>query len=352
MFPVETVLYYLDEILFSGYKKVVIKEPFLILGQPRSGTTKFESILEGDEDFVCMKMWECRFPYLSYQYAVDLVCHVDGRYLNGSIEKFVRDYRLLDGFDEGVNAERPQMRRVRYDLSDEDDTIFLFHFLVHFQLMGAFPDPEVTSYLHHFDNLSALERRRMLHFHRRAVQKLMYRRGKGKRYFAKWVLSWCGVVQQAFDVYPDMKMLVMTRGADEQLRSWFKLQSLLCIDLTGHNMFEDNPEVLKELKVINAEFYRNEVNFLSGLDQSRRLIFNSADFYKDIQNNTRNVYRFLGKEIAPGSKFEKFLMEQTQQQLNHKATTTDDRYITDEEIKRDFIDLPAVLAKLDQKKTE
>jgi len=318
------------------------------VGQPRSGTTKLESILEADEDMLCLKMYEIRFPYLTLQYLFDLVGYIDSHYLTGAIDKFMRDYKLYNCFIE-YDPERAQMRRIRYDLADEDDVTFLLNFFIHFQLVGAFPDPKLTHYLHHFDELSKLDKIRMLKFHRRAVQKVLYRRGATKRYFGKWVLSWCGVTQEAFEVYPDLKLLVMTRDPQDQLRSWFKLQSLLSKDMAGVNCLERSKDVLEELKKINIQFYQNEIDLLTTLDPSSRLIFNFQDYYRDIQGNTRILYDFLGKKIVAGSKFEKFLAEQTQQQLTHKVTTTDDTYITSQEIKARFPDLPTILAKLDDR---
>lgn len=348
IFPFETLFYYLDEVFFPGYRKVQIKDPFLIVGQPRSGTTKLESILEADEDLICLKMREIRWPYLTMQYLFDLVGYLDSHYLMGALDKAMRDWKLLNVFDES-DPERHTMRRIRYDLADEDDVIFLVHFFIHFQLLGPFPDPKMTHFIHHFDELSKVDRTRMLNFHKRAVQKVLYRRGPNKRYFAKWVLSWCGVTQEAFEVYPDLKLIVMTRDPQDQLRSWFKLQSLLSKDLSGVNVLERSKDVLAELKKINGEFYQNEINLLGSLDPSRRLIFNFQDYYRDIQNNTRLVYDFLGKDIVPGSKFEKFLAEQTQQQLTHKVTSTDDAFFTTQEIKQNFPDLPAVLSKMDDR---
>ena len=70
--PLETCLWYLDEILFVSYQQTKVTEPLFLLGQPRSGTTKFQDTLAADEEEFCsMLLWEMRFPYLSVQYAVD-----------------------------------------------------------------------------------------------------------------------------------------------------------------------------------------------------------------------------------------------------------------------------------------
>jgi len=342
IYPFETLLYCLDEILFFRYHETKIVDPFIIVGQPRSGTTKFETILEGDEDLICLKFYEARFPYLTFQYAVDAICFLDSHFLGNAIERIFKEYQFHHVYPE-TDGERATMRRLRYDQSDEDDLIFLFHFAYHFVFCAAFADPEIIYHMQHFDFMSKLEKRRLMEFHKKAVQKVLYRRGQGKRYFAKWVVPWCGPIQEAFEVYPDLKLLVMVRKPEEQLRSWFKLQGLLAKDLTGYNFISISKECLAAVKRVNADFYKKEIEFLNVLDPKKFKLLQFSQFYKDIQKSTRECYQFLDKEIRPNSEFEKFLKEQTQQQQSHKATATDDQYFTEVEIKQNFPDLTVVL---------
>jgi len=64
-----------------------------------------------------------------------------------------------------------------------------------FRSPGFLPDPEFASLFHHFEKLPDHERRRIMLFHRKCVQKVLYRRGRGRRYFAKWVAGWNGQVE-------------------------------------------------------------------------------------------------------------------------------------------------------------
>jgi len=296
-----------------------------------------------------MKLYEARWPYLSFQYGIDLICYVDQKFLGGAIERFVRDYDLLNALDES-DPERHKMRRLRYDLADEDDLIFLFHFFIHFQLVGPFPDPDVIEYLHHFEYQSTYERKRMMEFHKKAVQKLLYRRGTNKTYFAKWVAAWDGELDEALNIYKDAKLVVFVRNPADQIKSWIKLQGLLSRDITG-TVSVDNPAVLAQIKKENRIWYENEVKLLKSYDASKIKLVKFDDYYGDIQGNTRDLYKFLGRDIKEGSKFDLFLKQQTQQQLGHRATVTDSKYIGEEEIKT-FPNLPVVLFSEKAKKTE
>ena len=66
-----------------------------------------------------MLLYEMRYPYLTIQYTVDFFSSLDKRFLNGRGYQFMQDNDLLTCLQE--TGERKDMRRLRYDLPDEDD---------------------------------------------------------------------------------------------------------------------------------------------------------------------------------------------------------------------------------------
>ena len=56
---------FLDKIFFPQYRKVQVKNPVFIIGNPRSGTSFLHSLLTQTEDFVSFKTWEIFFPALT-----------------------------------------------------------------------------------------------------------------------------------------------------------------------------------------------------------------------------------------------------------------------------------------------
>ena len=174
-YPVETVLWYLDDIVFPEYQSTAIKEPLFLLGQPRSGTTMFETLLSEDDERHCsMLLYEMRYPYLTIQYTVDFLSSLDKRFFEGRGYEFLRDRGMLSCLQE--TGERKDMRRLRFDLPDEDDLVFFFHTFCHFLLAGFYPREEMVKLNHRFCDLPYTTRMRYMQFHRKTIQKVMFRR--------------------------------------------------------------------------------------------------------------------------------------------------------------------------------
>jgi len=54
--------FFLDNILFPGFRWQAVRQPVFIIGVPRSGTTFLHRLLERDEDhFTSLKTWEILF---------------------------------------------------------------------------------------------------------------------------------------------------------------------------------------------------------------------------------------------------------------------------------------------------
>lgn len=345
LWPLETFFWHLDDIIFPGYKNVKIERPLFLIGQPRSGTTKMESLLSMDSDLISLKMYEIRFPYLTYQYLFDFCYWVDKNLLFGFGLWVVEKLKLLYVFEHaGPLAE---MRRLRYDLCDEDDLIFLFHFMNHFQLCGAFPEEEILQRFHQFDKLPENLRQRMMVFHRKCVQKVLYRRGgPNGRYFAKWVAGWNGELDSMFYVYPDAEFVCIVRDPQEQLPSWMKLQGLLSNALTGVNMMK-NENVREIIKKENIRWFHNEIRFVKEKSTDNFYMIPFETLYQDIPGCIRNIYKKFDHEIEHGGEFDRILKDEQGKQSSHKKTQIyqDETFITAEEIKTKYPDLVAELEK-------
>lgn len=339
-YPVETVLWYLDDLLFPEYQATEIKEPLFLLGQPRSGTTMFESLLSEDVDRHCsMLLYEMRYPYLTIQYAVDLISNLDKRILGGKGYRFLADNGFLSCLPE--KGERKEMRRLRWDLPDEDDLVFFFHTFCHFLFLAFYPCEEMVRYHHRFSDLPQNSRMRYMHLHRKAIQKVMYRRGRGKRYLAKWVAGWNGQLDMAKEVYPDAKYVVIVREPKESLRSWLKLQGLLAHQFSGNNIMKNHPNVREETIKENIRWFHREIEFCRSTSREDLLVLRYTDIVKDIPQQVKLLYHFLDQCIEKESQFHSILLNQKRKQIRHKRTQIcpGDELISTERIEADFPDL-------------
>ena len=339
-YPLETILWYLDDFLFPDYRTTEIKEPLFLLGQPRSGTTMFESLLSEDSDRHCsMYLYEMRYPYLTIQYLVDFVSYLDKEFWSQRGYHFLLNWGFLSCLQE--TGERKNMRRLRYDLPDEDDLVFFFHTFCHFLLAGFFPHENVVRFNHRFSELPHATRMRYMNLHRKTIQKVMYRRGYGKRYLAKWVAGWNGQLDEAKIVYPDAKYVVIVRDPKESLRSWMKLQGLLAYQFTGNNVLHNHPEIRETIIQENVLWFHKEIEFCRNTSRENLLVLRYTDIVSDIPQQVKCLYQFLGQYIEIGSKFHNVLLSSKRKQQRHKKTriNPEDELITEERIESDFPNL-------------
>jgi len=340
LYPIETILWYMDDFLFPEYQNTEIKEPLFLLGQPRSGTTMFETLLSKDEERHCsMLLYEMRYPYLTIQYAVDFANKLDQKFFGGKGYEFILKIGLLSILDE--TGERKDMRRLRYDLPDEDDLVFFCHTFCHFLWVGFFPHTDMVKYNHGFSNLPEATRLRYMELHRKAIQKVLYRRGNGRRYLAKWVAGWNGQLDEAKLVYPDAKYVVIVREPKESLRSWMKLQGLLAYQLTGNNIMRNHPELREMIIQENIQWFLKEVEFCCNTSRKNLLVLRYTDIVQDIPEQVKFLYAFLDQYIEKGSKFYNILLNQKREQHRHKKTriNLEDELISEGRIESDFPNL-------------
>lgn len=340
--PVEAFLWYLDELLFPSYKKTKIQDPVFVVGQPRSGTTKFLDVLcEDAESYCCLKLYEIRYPFLTVQYTIDFLARFDNRFLGG------KALALLDWAGcFGVlkrKGERGTMRRTGYNLPDEDDLIFLYHCLCHELMVALCPDPTMIRHLCKLAKQPKDTRDQFMNFHRRAVQKVLYRRGgNGRRYLAKWAASWNGHLSETRDFYPGGKYIVIVRDPLEQLPSWMKLQGLLSRDMTANNFMTTCPAVRRAVvEMMCKPGYQSEIEFCKTTPRERLCILRFSDFVADIPQTIKRARKFLDQDqeiIVDGSMFDQRLKAHSKEQASHKTTTirSNEVFISQKQIEEEF----------------
>eukprot|EP01100_Stratorugosa_tubuloviscum_P013801 TRINITY_DN709_c2_g1_i1.p1 TRINITY_DN709_c2_g1~~TRINITY_DN709_c2_g1_i1.p1 ORF type:complete len:423 (-),score=122.25 TRINITY_DN709_c2_g1_i1:84-1352(-) len=335
LWPIETILWYIDEILFFNYKKQKIIEPVFLIGQPRSGTTKLQSLVnEDDENFVSLLMYEMRYPYLTIQYSIDFFNYIDKVLFKYNLSKLLDKIRFFSLYD--PKNERQKMRRLEMNLPDEDDIIFFYHRGFHFLMAAMMPNKYWYKYFHRLYELDDQIQYSLIQFHKRCVQKVLYRRGLNRTYLVKWVAGWNGQINLAKEIYPDAKFICIVRDKNESLPSWIRLFKLLSTDVMGRDSMSENPKLLKTFKKENLIWFHRQIQFCKSLQKTQLLTIKFSQFFQNIPNGIEKIYTFLNKNIS--QKYKNYLISQNQQQTLHQKTKTDYSDITPQEIQK-FPDL-------------
>jgi omega-hydroxy-beta-dihydromenaquinone-9 sulfotransferase len=219
--PVFTALWYLDELLYPGYRKLEVR-PVFILGQPRSGTTFLHRTLASDrENFTAARHIEWRYPFISVQKLIRC----------SSLARRLLQKNYWSNTPAGEVAAR--MHPNKLDDWEEDGIFFEERFLHHFFIFLRFPWANLLDYLDDFTRLPEKVRRDMLATHRRVIQKVIYLNGAGDlRYLSKEVTSHTKF-PEILSYYPEADFIFSLRDSGGFMNSLLALIRYSTMSKTG-----------------------------------------------------------------------------------------------------------------------
>jgi len=203
-----------DEILFRGYRRVAVREPVFVLGVPRSGTTFLHRLLAADPRFTTFSTWECLFaPSIAERYlwrGVGAADRAIGRPLG----------RLLGWLERRVFSALDDVHPMSLADPEEDYLVFL-PLLACFILVVPFPEAAWVWRMGRFDvDVPAAERRTLLRFYRRCIQKHLYVHGAGRVFLSKNA-SFAGMAGSLRDAFPGSRFVICERDALQVIASQF-----------------------------------------------------------------------------------------------------------------------------------
>jgi hypothetical protein len=285
LYPLWTLLWYLDDLIYPSYKHQEV-QPIFIIGQPRCGTTFLHRALAVDkENFVAIRHIEWRFPYIFVQ-----------KFLNGSaLAKRI----LQKNYWPDSKAGRIASKMHPNTLSDweEDGIFFEERFLHHFFIFFRFPFPHLLEYLDEFDSLPVSVRQHVLETHRKVIQKIMFlHQGSGKIYLSKEVTSH-NKIPYLLKMYPDARFIVCVREAADFMNSLISLVRFSTESKTGI----DPIDIPGWEKVFIQRMRRDSLRLMNVCENhirssnQVRIMFDRC--VKNIDLSIEHVYNHLGLNI-------------------------------------------------------
>jgi len=202
----------LDELFFSGWRRVEIRQPLFISGVPRSGTTFLHRTLARDTaSFTTFHTWEALLaPSVSERKLFGLFAALD-RLLGRPLQRFG------DALTRRVTGGFAHIHEVGLQAAEED-YLTLLPAGGCFILVLAFPASESLWLLGRLRELPDCERTVLLNFYRSCLQKHLYVNGRGRRLLSKNAAfgSWLPDLAENFD---DSRFLICLREPGGALRS-------------------------------------------------------------------------------------------------------------------------------------
>ena len=187
----------LDYVFFPGFLRQEVKQPLFILSNPRSGSTFLHRMLENDEQYTYLSLWQSLFNSITLYKLVEFISRVDKKIASPIAH-------CVDSIDRHFFKGWDGLHKAGLRYSEEDEFLFVSSFLAP-GLILFFPYLHEVSDIFTLDNLPDKARTRVIKNFRLAVQRHVYATG-GATFLAKNAVAGgrLGIYQEAF---PDMRII-------------------------------------------------------------------------------------------------------------------------------------------------
>ena len=281
----------LDDIFFRGYRRIEVKAPVFVVGIPRSGTTFLHRVLTEDrEQFTTFQFWELVLaPSIIERKLVRAVARVDAA-LGGLGRK------LLVRFDRWLLGGFRKMHHISLFTPEEDEWL-LMHKLASGFLVFAFPFMEKVKHLLYFDELMASEdRKRIMAYYKRCVQRHLYVHGPEKRLLSKNP-SFSAKISSIDETFPDAKIVCCVRNPYQAVPSFASLMWFIWGQIPGKS--SPTPKMRQILLDTVNHFYRQPMEHLPKLPPNRHAFLVYDSLTNEPRDTVAALYERLGLAMSP-----------------------------------------------------
>ena len=281
--------FFLDDILFPGYKTQKIEKPLFILGNLRSGSTFLHRLLSRDsETFTSLTTWDIYLtPSVAQKKMTQFFARLDKK-LGGHL------HRLLHEFDRRTLGQF-KIHRISFFQPEEDENILL-HVWDSFWVSFLFPFmDEMPNYQHFDEALSPEHKRRIMTFYRSMLRRHMY--ATGKKYFVAKNPAFSPKIETLLEFFPDARIIYLARNPLDMLPStvsWINYARRVFTDPKEKYLYLD------EIMDFTQHWYRYPLRYLDAHPSPRHLILNYDDLIQRPEYVIRAFYEQFGYPDKPG----------------------------------------------------
>jgi len=282
--------FWLDDILFPGYKNQELNKPLFILGNLRSGSTFLHRLLSRDsETFTSLTTWDIYLtPSVTQKKITQFVSRLDNKFLGGVL------HRLLFAFDRATLG-KIKIHPISFFQPEEDENIHL-HIWDGFFVTFLFPFmDEFPNYLHFDEALSSDHKHRIMTFYKSMLQRHMY--ATGKKYFVAKNPAFSPKIETLAEFFPDARIIYLVRNPLDMLPStvsWINY---------ARRQFTDPKETwlyIDEILDMTQYWYRHPLDYLDTHPSPRHLILNYDDLIQRPESVLHAFYEQFGYPDKPG----------------------------------------------------
>jgi len=279
--------FFMDELLYRGYRKVEIKGPVFVVGVPRSGTTFLHRVMARDAQFTTFATWECLFAPSITQRKIWLTLAALDHKVGSPLQ------RLLRWFEKNAFKDMDGVHKVRFDAAEED-YLTLLPIMYCFILILPFPLSNQIWQIGRFDHSVPLRQRKLvMRYYRACLQKHLYVHGPEKILLSKNA-SFAPLVGSLCDEFPDARFIACMRPPLEAL------PSQLSAIIDGIRTFANGPSMhfyRERILDVFPSYYHNLLTVLPRCARGRHVFVNMADLNSQLSTRVEALYSKLGLPI-------------------------------------------------------
>jgi hypothetical protein len=297
--------FFLDDLLFPGYKTHPVEKPLFILGNFRSGSTFLHRLLSRDDNFTSLTTWDIYLaPSVTQKKITQLISRLDYK-LGGYL------HRLLYAFDRSTLG-KIRIHPISFFKPEEDENIHLqnwdgFFVSFLFPFMDELPDYQ------HFDVALDLEhKQRIMQFYKSILQRHLF--ANGAKFFVAKNPAFSPKIETLTEFFPDARIIYLVRNPLDMLPS-----TVSWINYARSQFSEplEKYQYLDEILDFTQHWYRHPLNFLDAYPSPRHLILGYDELIQNPEGVIRGFYEQFGYPDQPA--LDKIVTEAVAETLAYKS---------------------------------
>lgn len=296
----------LDELFFADYRQVEVKRPLFVIGPPRTGTTFLHRVLAADPRFTTFSTWECLFaPSISERKLWRALGRIDQK-IGGPASRLIA--RLTQRLTGGLEA----VHKVTLAEPEEDYLVLLPVFASFILVVGA-PHAESVWRMGYFDQaLAPAERRQLMQFYRRCLQKHLYVHGTERTLLSKNA-SFAPLVGSLLETFADARIICTMRDPLAVVPSQLSAVRSGLWGMDAGAIAEFDQRMINVLRF----HYRNLFTVLARRPPWQRVIVSMHRIKGNLVESVCGIYRRL--EISMDEDFLTHLNNEAPQVRRHRS---------------------------------
>ncbi|MBD3304893.1 hypothetical protein GF339_00890 [candidate division KSB3 bacterium] len=278
----------LDDICFSSYRHLDVQDPVFIVGFPRSGSTFLHRLLAKDAaQFTSMKLWEILFAPSILQKKFWLMVGAWDRKLGNPLSTFVL------AFEKWQFKEVRKIHKIGLFEMEEDEIILLHIFSSAF-LNFMFPFDDLRPLVNFDTQCSARQRRQIMTFYKRCIQRHLYVFGKQKHFLSKNP-AFSSKIQSLGETFPTAKVICIVRNPLEAIPSAI---NWIAYGFNTFNRFDNQCAQAQRLLDWIAHWYPYPLEQLEPWPNHRKMIVNYTHLIHEPATLVSDLYDCLGFDLS------------------------------------------------------